>query len=774
MRNRNRICGGVTVAALVVLSMLAARAAAAAPEGAQPLRQGSAVTLGDRKAVLTRLDDLPYVQSDYTKRFRFDSYDNPRLTELRERYRLDEVVAPGKDEFDRQVLLLDWVNHRFKKFGKPTSPARGALDVLAANDAGNTFFCAHYADVFVSAAATLGWVDRSLALRRPDPIGQGSTEHSSTEIWSNQYRKWVMLDPTFAMHVVKASDPAAVPLNAYELRQEWFYNDGKDLVFVLDKDRKRYRKSDLPVFRSRHAGFGDLVLDEGALNPYGFIGYIPNTNLMDAGPDYGKMFITKDKVCEGTKWHTRVAPADPARDPYFPIDQSALTLTADGGGLRVALKTLTPNFKTYLARIDGGEWKPAGEAFAWTPHAGANRLEVKTVNRFGVEGPVSTAEIQVAADEKAAGATPALEAVRQVEIGRNRELRVNGKPFFPISSWAQSSRRFELLRGLGFNTFCGGKAATDCDAAQKAGGYAMPVFDESVKGHPALLAYIQGDEPDLGLDKGTPRRPAQAVVDAYRRMRGLDDTRPIFLNLTSAFMEERDGPTDAAKGPSADRGAYYETVAGGGDILSFDVYPIYGHNRPDRLVWVADGVSQLRRYAGPAKPVFACIETAKGSRWITYERQLDVKPEHTRAEVWMAVIRGATGIVYFTHAWRPTFTEFAPSEEMRTELKRLNDQITRLAPAILADPAKARVSVSLAGGLAGEVMAKEYEGSLYLFADNLDMKGRGGVATFAVEGLKKGTRVEVLDEGRQIVAGEGTFADEFGPLAVHLYRIPRT
>src|SRR3712207_9513543 len=75
----------------------------------------------------------------------------------------------------------------------------------------------------------------------------GSTEHSSTEIWSNQHRKWVMFDPTFAMYAEKDG----VPLNAYELRQEWFRRDGRDLVFVLGKERRRYRKSDLPVLRDR-------------------------------------------------------------------------------------------------------------------------------------------------------------------------------------------------------------------------------------------------------------------------------------------------------------------------------------------------------------------------------------------------------------------------------------------------------------------------------------------------------------------------------------------
>jgi len=243
----------------------------------------------------------------------------------------------------------------------------------------------------VSAAASMGWVDRPLALRRPDKIGQGSTEHTSTEIWSNQYRKWVLFDPTFAMYVEKEG----VPLNAYEFRQEWFYRDGRDLVFVLDKDRKRYRKSDMPVPRGHYSGFGDLSLDAGATNVYAFIGYVPNTNLMDGGLDYGKMFITQDRLCDGTSWHKRVVPADPARDPYFPINQAALTLTPDGAGLRVSLKTLTPNFKTYLARVDGGEWKAAGEAFIWTPHAGSNRLEVKTANKFGVDGPVSTAEVEV-------------------------------------------------------------------------------------------------------------------------------------------------------------------------------------------------------------------------------------------------------------------------------------------------------------------------------------------------------------------------------------------
>ena len=333
------------------------------------------------------------MESEYTKRFRFDSFENPKLKELRERHRLDAVVAPGKDEFERQVLLMDWTHRQFKKFGRPSTNCHGALGILQAIGEGHTFFCAQYAEVLVSAAASLGWVDRSLALRRHQGVNKvgGSTEHTVTEMWSNQHRKWVMFDPTSNMIL----ETNGVPLNAWEIRQEWFYRGGTNLVFVVGKDRRQYRKAKLPIVLGRFADFGALTVEPDELDKYGFIGYIPNTDLMDAGYDYAKMFITKDALCDDTKWHVRTAPANPAVDPYFPIGQASLSLRAEGGSIHVALKTMTPNFQRYEVRLDRGGWDPAGENFVWDFHPGRNRLETRTVNQFGVKGPISMAEIDV-------------------------------------------------------------------------------------------------------------------------------------------------------------------------------------------------------------------------------------------------------------------------------------------------------------------------------------------------------------------------------------------
>lgn len=377
-------------------------AGAELPEGAPAiaergiaLAEGEAVEVREGTATLRRLETLPCVESEYARRYRFDAWENPKLKDLRERYRLPEVVAAGRDELDRQVLLMDWTHRQFRRFGQPSRKVRGALEILDAIGEGHAFFCSQYVEVLVSAAASLGWVCRPLALRRHQGVARvgGSTEHSVTEIWSNQHRKWVMLDPTGNLYLEKDG----VPLNAAEIRQEWFYREGDQLVFVVGEERRRHRKSDLPIFLGRFEGFGDLTVEPDELDKYGFIGYIPNTDLMDAGYDYANMFIVKDALCDGTRWHVRTSPADPLVDPYFPIGQATPRIRVEDGALRLELETRAPNLERFEIRTDDGEWRPSEGSFRWEVRPGANRLEARTLNRFGVKGPVSTAEIVVKA-----------------------------------------------------------------------------------------------------------------------------------------------------------------------------------------------------------------------------------------------------------------------------------------------------------------------------------------------------------------------------------------
>lgn len=379
---------------LVAALCAAAFHSGAATEGSRSSPAARPIQLADRSYSITRLDTIPVIENEYSRRFRFDSVDNPRLHELRDRYQLEKVIAPGENEFQRQLLLMDWVHHRFTRFGSPSSDARGALEVLRDLDQGETFFCTQFVHVMVSSAASLGWVNRPLALRRHQGVARGgSTEHATTEIWSNQHAKWIMLDPTLNLYIEKDG----VPLNAWEIRQEWFYSSGTNLVFVLGSGRERYRKAALPVTVRQMAGFGELRLEPDELDKYGFIGYIPNTDLMDSREDWGQMFITKDELCDGTEWHQRTLPANPATDPYFPIGQAALDWTASANSIRIKLRTFTPNFDRFGIRLNGQAWRPLDHnTHDWTPSPGVNRFEARAVNAFGIAGPVSSMTLEPA------------------------------------------------------------------------------------------------------------------------------------------------------------------------------------------------------------------------------------------------------------------------------------------------------------------------------------------------------------------------------------------
>jgi hypothetical protein len=112
------------------------------------------------------------------------------------------------------------------------------------------------------------------------------------------------------------------------------------------------------------------------------------------------MFIVKDALCDGTKWHVRKVPANPAVDPYFPIGQAAMNIVAEQGKLTVTLKTMTPNLDHFEVQFDDQGWCASSESFTLNPRDGRNRLSARTVNKFAIKGPVAVAEVAVTSVNK--------------------------------------------------------------------------------------------------------------------------------------------------------------------------------------------------------------------------------------------------------------------------------------------------------------------------------------------------------------------------------------
>jgi len=265
-----------------------------------------------------------------------------------------------------------------------------------------------------------------------------------------------------------------------------------------------------------------------------------------------------------------------------------------------------------------------------------------------------------------------------------------------------------------------------------------------------------------------PRAWPDKTQEEYRAIKAADPARPVFMTLTGYFHPHFGKWTDGQ------RAEMYPQYLQATDVVGYDIYPIYGWNKPEWIHLVHEATQLLTEQAGP-RPVYAWIETSKGGQWTgPLERQKDVTPQHIRAEVWMAICGGATGIGYFTHVWKPAYHQFGVPEENRKALRQINDQITRLAPAILGKPPKGAVSIEAEDGAKTAVLAREHDGQLYVFAVNCDPRMVEASARVKVEGLPSDTQITVIDEARTIRSQVGSFADTFEPLAVHLYRIDRS
>ena len=360
--------------------------------------------------------------------------------------------------------------------------------------------------------------------------------------------------------------------------------------------------------------------------------------------------------------------------------------------------------------------------------------------------------------------------------------------FFPLGVWLQDPRLAPRYRELGINLFVGlweGPTEEQLAALAREGMRVVCTQNEVALRHlddPTIVAWMQIDEPDNRARRadGTsgPRATPEEVRRNYERLRRRDPRRPVWLNLGQGVAN------DEWRGLGIER-ALYPGYADGGDILSFDVYPVANLGRDDGgelLHYVARGVRRLRAWSRDERVVWNFLEC-------TAIAQPDRKPtpRQVRAEAWMALVAGSRGLVYFCHVMKPEVRPAAllDDPEMAAAVAALNREVLALAPVLnaptLEDAVRVESSFQGSGGGAGEVageapavgaVAKRAGGALHVLSVALSTRpARARFVLGPAAGVPDGARVVVLGEERELAVAGGAFEDEFGPHAVHLYRV---
>jgi len=348
--------------------------------------------------------------------------------------------------------------------------------------------------------------------------------------------------------------------------------------------------------------------------------------------------------------------------------------------------------------------------------------------------------------------------------------------FFPIAVWLQNPGKAKTYKQAGFNTYIGlWKGPTEQQLAElkKAGMKVICHQNEVGLKHvddPAIIGWMHGDEPDnaqsLGNGKGygppiTPRK----IIDDYHKIRMADPTRPVLLNLGQGVAWDGWEGRGVRKNHPEDYSEYIK----GCDITSFDIYPAV-HLKPQvagKLWYVARGVDRLIKWTEGRKVVWNCIECSR-----VHNPTTKATPQQVRCEVWMSIIHGSMGLIYFVHEWEPRFNESAllSDPEMLSAVTTLNHQIIGLAPVLNNPTIKGTVSVlSDNEAVPIAIMVKKYDSATYLFA--VGMRDDSTTATFTLRDLAGVKKVEVLGENRKIDSKDGVFKDIFRAWDVHIYRI---
>jgi hypothetical protein len=218
--------------------------------------------------------------------YQWESFTNPSVLLLREKYKLEELVNRANDEFTKQLILKDWV-YEILPFGyNIKSDYKNTLEILDDIKDGQ-FYCSHYALIFIQAGISLRWYTRKLGIDYDHKKGEEERHHGIADIWSNQFKKWYVVDAMHNLHFEKEN----IPLNAMEIRSEYLKNKAQDIEGVIGINEKRLK------YGSDTFGF------DQPSNYFWFFILLRNNFFTDPNMYNGNSLLWNDEYNENKIWY---------------------------------------------------------------------------------------------------------------------------------------------------------------------------------------------------------------------------------------------------------------------------------------------------------------------------------------------------------------------------------------------------------------------------------------------------------------------------------------
>lgn len=345
--------------------------------------------------------------------FGYENLMHPGLKTYRENHRLDRIVEGATSEFDIMMRLLNWA-YRIPVSSEPYSWDWNKVTVIDRHENGmprlqddykgrrRDAMCLYSNQALIGALLSMGYQARHINIH-----SEGISGHEVTEVWSNDFNKWIYMDATRDYYYYDIE--TGIPMNLLEIH---------NLLAEQMPETEDWRRPFAPVTGPETVARIDIGMRLGN-NPHpiedhgrhileimGHFRIIPRndflSNPLPVPIHTGNTMWGWDGFLN---WYDDIFPrryeyqryTNRPMDFYEPLNQSLIRLveTGERGVLTVLLETFTPGgFDTYLVRKNGGEWfKQPGDEWLWALMPGINTLEVRSRNVRGVTGPVSSVSV---------------------------------------------------------------------------------------------------------------------------------------------------------------------------------------------------------------------------------------------------------------------------------------------------------------------------------------------------------------------------------------------
>jgi hypothetical protein len=337
--------------------------------------------------------------------FQYQPWSEPKLHELRTRYKLDDVVATAASELEAMAKLRSWTRTQFRRTDyQPRTDNFNAVEILDRNLLSNSS-TPHAPDTCYDPCHFFPLLHAQVMLCMGHQSRLVSITHGMTEVWSNQFGKWIIMDVDLDVHYVKNG----VPLNMMEMFEENFIQE-HGMVRMVHGTQSSGDKNAATAFRQSDAELTvetmiqyhrtnlDLVeLRNDWLTNHYFRGHPARNELhslvyMDPRLNMPLSFQQRLRHITTNK-----------EDMYWTLNQAEVLVnrTISEKTLQLAFKTVTPNFDCFEITIDDARTiKSAVSTFDWQLHNGVNNISIRPVNQAGIRGVASTVRLHVSDDEK--------------------------------------------------------------------------------------------------------------------------------------------------------------------------------------------------------------------------------------------------------------------------------------------------------------------------------------------------------------------------------------